>query len=239
MCTLWKTNDFFFTFHELSTCSSQVLLFCRPDFYIGSTLKRGEACSRFKISIENREQHNRFGEKQGVGVPNSVSVYVCIRKPAQVHNAVITQCDNYNIGQCTKCKSKGTPVRSPKKIIIQYVLIYMYTCILCTYYYLYIIQSTKELLQTFSCKYLSGEGDVVKHLAHFGYIVTHTQVCTYIIQILYYYFTNTVTILQFGGVLNCHDIHLLFIFVNFLLRRVLWMNMIIQLQICLLISEMD
>ena len=45
-------------------------------------------------------------------------------------------------------------------------------------------QSSRELLQTFSCKYLGGEGDIIRHLAHFGYAVTHTQVCVITLYII-------------------------------------------------------
>ena len=39
-------------------------------------------------------------------------------------------------------------------------------------------QSSRELLQSLSRKYLAGEGDIIKHLALIGYTVTHTQVST-------------------------------------------------------------
>ena len=37
-------------------------------------------------------------------------------------------------------------------------------------------QSSRELLQLFSQRYLAGEGDVIRHLAQMGYTVAHTQV---------------------------------------------------------------
>ena len=37
-------------------------------------------------------------------------------------------------------------------------------------------QSSRELLLSFSCKYLGGEGDIIRHLAHLGYSITHKQV---------------------------------------------------------------
>lgn len=36
-------------------------------------------------------------------------------------------------------------------------------------------QSTKAMLIQFSRDYLSGEGDVTKHLGYLGYVVTHQQ----------------------------------------------------------------
>ena len=38
------------------------------------------------------------------------------------------------------------------------------------------LQSSRELLQLFSQRYLAGEGDVIRHLAQMGYTVAHTQV---------------------------------------------------------------
>ena len=39
-----------------------------------------------------------------------------------------------------------------------------------------LLQTTKALLQTLSCKYLSGEGDIIKHLTYIGYSVSYCQV---------------------------------------------------------------
>jgi len=38
------------------------------------------------------------------------------------------------------------------------------------------LQSSRELLQLFSRKYLAGEGDIARHLSLIGYSATHTQV---------------------------------------------------------------
>ncbi|KAL5489025.1 hypothetical protein EMCRGX_G018068 [Ephydatia muelleri] len=37
------------------------------------------------------------------------------------------------------------------------------------------IKSSRDMLQTFSSKYLAGEGDIIKHLLHMGFAVTQTQ----------------------------------------------------------------
>lgn len=42
--------------------------------------------------------------------------------------------------------------------------------------FLFVLQSNRSLLLTFSREYLKGEGDVTKHLNFLGYSVTHSQV---------------------------------------------------------------
>ena len=41
---------------------------------------------------------------------------------------------------------------------------------------IFLFQSSRDMLQTFSSKYLAGEGDIIKHLLHMGFAVTQTQV---------------------------------------------------------------
>jgi abnormal spindle-like microcephaly-associated protein len=41
--------------------------------------------------------------------------------------------------------------------------------------YISYFQASRDLLLTFSKDYLSGEGDLTKHLGYFGYVVTHSQ----------------------------------------------------------------
>jgi hypothetical protein len=67
------------------------------------------------------------------------------------------------------------------------------TCMhICTFYHMYIlcycvltgapclfrldanVKSSEAVLKTF-CQFLKGEGDIVRHLAKIGYVVTHTQ----------------------------------------------------------------
>ena len=37
------------------------------------------------------------------------------------------------------------------------------------------VQSSRDILLAFSRDLLRGEGDVTRHLSHFGYVVTHVQ----------------------------------------------------------------
>lgn len=47
---------------------------------------------------------------------------------------------------------------------------YIALCLCC------LVQSSREVLLSFSRKFLSGEGDITKHLQHLGYSVSHVQV---------------------------------------------------------------
>ena len=64
----------------------------------------------------------------------------------------------------------GEQIKVGQKFIIPTVHLNVSFCLL------FVFQSSRELLQSFSGKYLGGEGDIIRHLAHFGYAVTHTQV---------------------------------------------------------------
>lgn len=46
---------------------------------------------------------------------------------------------------------------------------------MCIYNILILFQTSKEILIEFSKEILSGEGDLVKHLAYLGYNVSHRQ----------------------------------------------------------------
>lgn len=65
--------------------------------------------------------------------------------------------------------SEGGHLLPPMKLMwvkFKLVLVFVVSC----------FQSSRELLQLFSRKYLAGEGDIVRHLSLIGYSATHTQV---------------------------------------------------------------
>ena len=62
------------------------------------------------------------------------------------------------------------------KVVQKFIIPTVHSNVSFSFSFLFIFQSSRELLQSFSGKYLGGEGDIIRHLAHFGYAVTHTQV---------------------------------------------------------------